>query len=85
MDAVKTSGAAERAARRRHWPVRVHALGSEPPEDVSAHTSPGERLVMAWRLSVEAWTLSGRALPAYDRTAVPARLFRPGEPRPDDE
>jgi hypothetical protein len=26
-----------------------------------------------------------RALPTYDRRSIPARLFRPGTPRPSDD
>ena len=75
----------ERRKARLAWPIRVYRLGEEPPDDVSAETTPEERLASMWPLVLEAWGLSGRPLPSYDRAHIPARLFRPGEPRPDDD
>jgi hypothetical protein len=46
---------------------------------LSETTTLEERLSMMWPLAVEAWTLSGRALPVYDRSCLPGRLFRSGE------
>jgi hypothetical protein len=40
---------------------------------------------MMWPLAVEAWTLSGRPLPTYERANMPGRLFRADEVPPDDE
>jgi len=65
--------------------VRRYTAGHEPSDDLSADTTPEERLAMMWPLAVEAWRLSGRPLPDYDRAHIPARLFQPGEPRADDE
>lgn len=39
---------------------------------------------MMWSLAVEAWTLSGRSLPTYDRAHTPGRLYRKGETPSDD-
>ena len=64
--------------------MRSYRLGEEPGDDVSETTTVEERLAMMWPLAVEAWTLSGRTLPVYDRASLPARLFRPGELPPDD-
>jgi hypothetical protein len=72
------------SGRRAHWPIRRYALGDEPGDDLSAVTSPSERVAMMWRLAREGWALAGRTLPVYDRTSAPTRLFRPGE-RPEDE
>ncbi|HLE70898.1 MAG TPA: hypothetical protein VJH87_14555, partial [Vicinamibacteria bacterium] len=74
----------DRARRRADWPVRSFRLGEEPDDDLSDTTTVGERLSMMWPLAVEAWTLSGRELPAYDRTSLPGRLFRSGEVPPED-
>jgi hypothetical protein len=65
--------------------VRSFRLGEEPGDDLSESTTVEERLSMMWPLAVEAWTLSGRELPVYDRTSLPARLFRRGELPPDDD
>jgi hypothetical protein len=64
--------------------VRSFRLGEEPGDDLSDSTTVEERLSMMWPLAVEAWTLSGRTLPVYDRTSLPGRLFRRGEIPPED-
>jgi hypothetical protein len=64
--------------------VRAYRLGAEPADDLSDQTTPAERVAMMWSLSLEAWRLGGRPLPDYDRAHIPARLFRPGEPRPEE-
>jgi len=65
-----------RAARRRSWPVRKYSLGSEPSDDLSAITTPEERLEMMWPLTLEAWTLTGKPFPDYGRSATPVRVRR---------
>jgi len=78
----QTPSAAERAAKRRLWPVRLFKLGAEPPDDLSAMTTPEERLAMMWPLALEAWTLAGLPLPGYARAETPVSLRRlspPGE------
>ena len=52
---------------RASWPVRLCRLGQEPREDLAASTSPAARLGMMWGLAREAWALTGRTLPVYDR------------------
>lgn len=81
---VGKSEEARRTARAR-WPVARFALGDEPPDDLSAVTTPAERIAMMWPLAESAWKLAGRPLPAYDRRNVPGRLFPPGTPPPDDD
>ena len=61
------------------WPVRVFALGEEPRDDLSATTTPEERLALMWTLALEGWQLSGRPLPSYAREATPVSL-RPWPP-----
>ena len=61
------------ASRRGAWPVRKYALGHEPGDDLSASTTPEERLAIMWRLTLEAWALSGAALPDYARRDAPVR------------
>jgi hypothetical protein len=74
-----------RRAERAHWPIARFRLGEEPLDDLAETTTPAERIGMMWRLAEEAWLLAGRRLPTYDRTNIPAHLYRPGEPRPDDD
>ncbi|MBI2203656.1 MAG: hypothetical protein HYU41_07395 [Candidatus Rokubacteria bacterium] len=75
----------KKAADRAHWPIAQFPLGEEPDDDVSAHTTPAERIAMMWPLAESAWKVARRPLPTYDRRVIPARLFRAGNPPPDDE
>lgn len=77
--------AEQRRAKRARWPIARFRLGEEPSDDLSAVSTPTERVAMMWTLAQSAWTLAGRPLPTYDRRNLPARLFRPGTPRPDDD
>ena len=54
--------------------VRIFPLGQEPGDDLSATTTAAERLAMVWPLSLEAWTLSGRPMPSYQRHDMPVRV-----------
>ncbi len=74
----------ERARGRAQWTVRKFRLGEEPGDDLSETTTVGERLAMMWPLAVEAWTLSGRSMPNYDRGNLPGRLYRRGENPPSE-
>jgi hypothetical protein len=65
----------ERGSRER-WPVRKYRLGHEPPDDLSDSTTPEERLAMMWPLTLEAWALTGREIPAYDRHSTPVHKVR---------
>ena len=76
------SGSGAAAHDRRSWPVRAYGLGNEPPDDLSATTTPEERLAMMWPLALEAWELTGRPLPEYDRRETPVS-FRPSILGPD--
>ena len=75
----------QRRAARAHWPIARFPLGQEPPDDLSGTTTPAQRIAMMWLLAEEAWRVAGRPLPTYDRTNIPARLYRPGETRPADD
>jgi hypothetical protein len=67
-------------AGRSTWPVRRFELGHEPPDDLSATTTPEERLEMVWTLTLESWALSGREIPAYTRAEIPVTI-RPAAAR----
>jgi hypothetical protein len=45
-----------RRARRARWPITRHRLGEEPSDDLSAVTTPVERIAMMWTLAQAAWT-----------------------------
>lgn len=59
--------------------MRVYRRGEEPSDDLSATTTPEERLAMMWSLASEAFALSGRAQPTYRRAETPVALRRLGE------
>jgi hypothetical protein len=63
-------------AARRSWPVRVYRLGHEPGDDLSATTTPEQRLAMVAVLSKRTWELSGRPVPSYPRSQMPGRVLR---------
>jgi hypothetical protein len=75
-------------ARRRaraNWPIVRHDAGEAASDDISDVTTPVQRVAMMAELANTAWAVAGRPLPGYDRRNIPGRLFRPGEPRPDDD
>jgi hypothetical protein len=76
---------AQRRAERAAWPIARFTLGDESADDISAVTTAAERIAMMWPLAETAWKLAGRPLPTYDRQNMPARVFRPGTPRPADD
>lgn len=56
--------------------MRRFRLGEEPGENLSATTSPDERLAMMWRLTLDAWSAMGLAVPDYRRADAPVRFVR---------
>ncbi len=74
------SSAEERAAARASWPGLKTTLSAAPgAEDVSATTTPEERIAMMWELTRGAWSLSGLPFPDYTRANMPGRMIRRGE------
>lgn len=72
--------AAARAAARAKWPGLKTTLADAPgAEDLSATTTPEQRIGMMWELTLGAWSLTGLPLPDYTRANMPGRLIRPGE------
>ena len=71
--------ARERRARRASWPIRKTTLADSQVDDLSTSTTASERLAMMWELAVEAWLVSGRTLPDYQRHECPVRMVRAGE------
>jgi len=74
-----------RRAARADWPVARYRLGDEPSDDLSASTTPTQRIAMMRPLAESAWLVAGRALPTYDRSTAPVRVFRAGSQRLDDD
>ena len=53
--------------------MRKLRLSDESGDDLSATTTAEERLAMMWPLAVEAWSLTGRPMPEYERQNAPVR------------
>jgi hypothetical protein len=64
-------------SRRATWRVRKYLLGQEPGDDLSGSTTAEERLGMVWTLTLQAWALSGAAIPDYARRDAPVRRRLP--------
>jgi len=64
-----------RAEKRREWPIQKFALGAEPELDLTALT-PGERVAMVWRLTLDSWATMGAEMPTYTRAEAPGRVIR---------
>lgn len=62
---------------REGLPVRVYRRGDEPGDDLSAMTTPAERLAMVWELTERAWLLQGARPSPYTRATMPIRIIRP--------
>ena len=58
------------------WPIRVFRLGEEPGDDLSATTTPGQRLEMVWTLRDRMWELTGLPIPTYARSEMPIKIIR---------
>jgi hypothetical protein len=57
--------------------MRVYRLGEEPGDDLSASTTPEERIELVWELSRRMWALTGRPWPEVSRQDLPVRILRP--------
>jgi hypothetical protein len=63
---------------RQTWPTALYRPGQElPDDDLSATTTPEERLQMMWELVEQSWAIAGRPIPSYDRSTTPSRVIRP--------
>ena len=69
----------QRRAARAAWPIARYRLGHEPAGAPCA-IAVEERLAAVWRLTRELWAFSGRALPVYERSAMPG-IVRRAPPR----
>ncbi len=62
---------------RSRGPVRIYRLGAEPGDDLSATTTPEERVALVWELSRRLWALTGQPSLAGPRDQLPIRVIRP--------
>ena len=65
------------AARFRNRAIlRRYRLGAEPGDDLSATTSPEQRLVLVWDLSRRLWALTGQPSASTPRNRIAVRISR---------
>jgi len=51
---------------------------SEADDDIvglARSTTPEQRFLMMWRLAADAWALTGKPFPEYERKQMPGRLL----------
>ena len=70
---------AARAAARRNWPVHKTTLAEQSTAAAPSASTAEERLAMMWQLALDAWALTGRAIPDYPRHEAPGRVIRAAE------
>jgi len=58
---------------RASWPVEAHSLADADRAAVMGGTAV-ERIAAVWELTVQAWELSGRDIPAYSRAETPVAV-----------
>ena len=58
-------------------PVRFFRLGEEPSDDLSATTTPAQRVEMVIALSARMFELGGQPPQSYARSELPIRVLRP--------
>jgi hypothetical protein len=73
-----TFGVTESRPRKVREPTlaRIYRLGSEPSEDLSATTTPAERIEMVALLTHRAWELTGAPWPVLPRAKWPVSIVR---------
>lgn len=66
----------EPRAKRQNWPAQTFSLADAPGDDLSASTTPTERLAMVAVLSARMWELSGIPATTYARATIPVHVVR---------
>jgi len=74
---MSTAPSAPSPPPRSKGSVRILRQGEEPGDDLSASTTPEERIELVWELSRRMWDLTGRPVPRPTRDQLPVRLIRP--------
>jgi hypothetical protein len=69
----------QRARARSRWPGELTTLEGQSDAALVLHGTPGERVAMVWRITLDAWAMSGRPMPEYERANMPGRLIRAGD------
>jgi hypothetical protein len=73
------SDVASRRASRAGWPGGLTTLERQTEAAIILRGSPGERIAMVWRVTLDAWASSGSPMPRYGRADMPGRVVRPSD------
>lgn len=65
-----------RASRRANWPGSITTLAHQADAAIVREGTPGERVAMVWRVTLDVWASSGRPMPSYARSEMPGRVIR---------
>jgi hypothetical protein len=76
MLAGMDDAARARASARAQWPGGKARLGEEDASAAPRDASPSELFAMVWRLTMDAWAMTGQPLPTYTRAEMPGRVSR---------
>ena len=61
--------------------ISKRKLHDAPDAGLSGPTTPEERIILVETLTREAWAIAGMAMPVYDRSNTPVRVFALGTSR----
>jgi hypothetical protein len=70
----------QRARARASWPGKKLRLGDGDDAASVPGSTPSERVAMVWRLTLDAWAMSGKPIPPYARADMPGRIVRASGP-----
>ena len=73
------SVAHDRKEARKNWPVIAVSSKSDDVITIAKTTSSSERLAMMWQISHDAWVLTGKGFPEYQRHNMPGKLITSDE------
>ena len=73
------SAAHKRKEARKNWPVNAVPSKSDSEITLAKTTSSAERLAMMWQISQDAWALTGKGFPEYQRHNMPGKLITSDE------
>lgn len=73
------SAADKRKDARKNWPVNAVSSTLDDEISLARATTSAERLAMMWQISHDAWVLTGKGFPDYQRHNMPGKLVTSDE------
>jgi hypothetical protein len=65
-----------RAAARAQWPGQLSRLDDAEAALAPHSADPSKCFAMVWRITLDAWAMTGTPLPEYTRARMPGRMVR---------